>query len=598
MEAAWANIVQTPLLKTVSGDAFSKQAAEEKHISRREKAFVSMVASSMSKVSIFSTWQLGQLEALVPMTSLTSISTNIVDRIGFEDSNETNIILNKLKSKQFEVHRASCYLEYSRRIGLSSRTILLVLDGAITIHENDRTKCLHKGQSMVLSSCDGTKSASALKKLHSSETYVAVPSELKFTHISYSTDNVFFMMLSEAAIQSVARTKMMMSSNVQFSLHGDAVIRSQAITLDALGQATNCETQVFYPGEVLSTSASDGTISVIVCGQCSKTHGENLAARFHDTCNMRQIAQTECLSASQAIFFAVKRKTVALNATVKQTAQNLHFASHNVPVGLENNDSEVIVLPDFSAEKLPNEYQAKHTASPQHCSENPFLMMLPLYSGENFEGGLPQSPAVRKKKDLLISQLNVSTAVSAETTVSPELDDAHRQITKNTEFWGYTPDLQKPLSNSKFYWGLIRLFVHACKTKFQCLLETGQPLDSSSLCGFRNERRKIQVSYKFLNISVVYKLPCDQARLIFDPCLHNISRVAVWNNDLCEKPYFRSAENVQNLFTCTQNLNCFSKIPELTRRLILNRCSFEVWPPGALILCALLSFQACFFFNT
>jgi hypothetical protein len=437
MEAAWANVVQTPLLKTVSGDAFSKQAAEEKHISRREKAFVSMVASSMSKVSIFSTWQLGQLEALVPMTSLTSISANIVDRISFEDSNQTNIILNKLKSQQFDVHRAGCYLEYSRRIGLSSRTILLVLDGAIAIHEKDRTKCLHKGHSMVLTSCDGTKSASASKKLHSSETDIAVPSELKFTHISYSTHNVFFMMVSEAAIQSVARTKSMMSTNVEFSLHGDAVIRSQAITLDALGHAMNCETQVFYPGEVLSTSVSDGTISVIVCGQCSKTHGENLAARFHDTCDTRQIAQTESLSASQAIFFAVKRKSVALNAIVKQTKQSLHTASNNVPTGLENNDSEVILLPDFSAEKLPNEFQANHTASPQHCSENPFLMMLPSFSGENFEGGLPQSPALRKKKDLLKSQLNVSTAVSAETKVSPERDETRRQITKNTAFWGY-----------------------------------------------------------------------------------------------------------------------------------------------------------------
>jgi len=178
---------------------------------------------------------------------------------------------------------------------------------------------------MVLTSCDGTKSASALKKLHSSESDVAVPSELKFAHISYSTHNVFFMMVSEAAIQSVARTKSMMSSNVHFSLHGDAVIRSQAITLDTLGQAKNCETQVFYPGEVISTSVSDGTISVIVCGQCSKTHGENLAARFHDTCDTRQIAQTKCLSASQAIFFAIKRKTVALNAIVKQTKTELTF---------------------------------------------------------------------------------------------------------------------------------------------------------------------------------------------------------------------------------------------------------------------------------
>ena len=130
MEAAWANIVQTPLLKTVSGDAFSKQAAEEKHISRREKAFVSMVASSMSKVSIFSTWQLGQLEALVPMTSLTSISTNIVDRIGFEDSNETNIILNKLKSQ--EIHDTSSPL-FSRSSTTStfatSTTIAAASDG-------------------------------------------------------------------------------------------------------------------------------------------------------------------------------------------------------------------------------------------------------------------------------------------------------------------------------------------------------------------------------------------------------------------------------------------------------------------------------------
>jgi hypothetical protein len=603
MEPAWANIVQAPLLQTVSGDTFAKQAAEEKRSSRRETEFVSTVASSMSKCSIFRTWQLEQLEALVPMTSLTSISTNIVDRI-CEDSSESNIILNKLKSKQFDAHRASCYPEYCRQIGLSRRTILLVLEGAITIRKKYFTKYLKKGQSMVLNSYDENKSASESNKLHSSKTDVAEPIQLKFAHISYSSQNVFFMMLSEAAIQSISRMKMM-SSNVKFSLHGDTVIRSQAITLDAIGQAAKCETLVFYPGDVLSTSVTDGTISVIVSGHCSKTQGENLAARFKDTCNIRQIAQTECLSISQSILLAIKQKTVARNPSVKQTAQNIHFASNNVPVTLEKKDSAVILLPDVSDEKFPTEFQEKQTANAQHCAENPFLMILPSVSRENFDGDLTQSPAVRKKKDLIkkyhdesfgnpLSDLNVSTAVSARTKISPDHDYACRQITKNTAFWGYSPDLQQPLSSSKFYWGLIRLFVHACKTKFQCVLETGQPLDSSSLCGFRNERQKIQISYNFFTVSVVYKLPCDQARLIVDPCFHSISRVVLWHNDLSEKPYFRRAENVQNLLTGTQNLKCFSNIPELTRRLILNCCSFEVWPPGALILCTLLFLQTCF----
>jgi len=62
----------------------------------------------------------------------------------------------------------------------------------------------------------------------------------------------------------------------------------------------------------------------------------------------------------------------------------------------------MILLPDFSAEKMPNEFQANHTASPQHCSENPFLMMLPSFSCENFEGGLPQYSSRAKERHLNI----------------------------------------------------------------------------------------------------------------------------------------------------------------------------------------------------
>jgi molybdenum cofactor biosynthesis enzyme MoaA len=56
---------------------------------------------------------------------------------------------------------------------------------------------------------------------------------------------------------------------------------------------------------------------------------------------------------------------------------------------------------------------------------------------------------------------------------------------------------------------------------------------------------------------------------------------------LCVKTYFRNSENIENLINGTRNLKCFSCIPESTRRVLLNRCSFEEWPSGALILCTL-----------
>jgi hypothetical protein len=217
---------------------------------------------------------------------------------------------------------------------------------------------------------------------------------------------------------------------------------------------------------------------------------------------------------------------------------------------------------------------------------------------------LPQSPSVLKRKSLqqrcdesfqmLQLGLAESTASSA-TQLSPCVDEAvllsGKKVSKHTAFWGYTPDLQTPLSNAKFYWALIRLFVNYCKKQIQVVLEKGEPLDVSSLCpDFQSQFRQGQLFHHFWTVSVVYTLPCSQALHIFDPILYAVSRVAAWHSVLSVKPHFRNAENIQNLVSGTRNLKCFSCIPEATRRVLLSRCSFEEWPPGALILCTLFDF--------
>jgi hypothetical protein len=129
--------------------------------------------------------------------------------------------------------------------------------------------------------------------------------------------------------------------------------------------------------------------------------------------------------------------------------------------------------------------------------------------------------------------------------------------------------------------------VYSCTKKVQALLGKGQSLDVLPLCGIQNKCRSGQLFHKFRTISVVYTIPCSEALPIFNPFLHAISRVASWQNVLCVKTYFRNSENIENLINGTRNLKCFSCIPESTRRVLLNRCSFEEWPSGALILCTL-----------
>lgn len=620
MEAAWKYLAHSASQLPVSSESFSKNSAEEKHATKREREFVSMLASNMSKVSIFREWQIEQLEGLVPMARLHSIISNCVDKFCFDDSDESNIVLGKLKSKQFETHRKICYPEYIRRIGLSKRTIVIVLDGELRVHGKHCNKHLTKGNCTVISRCVENIPASSSSESLDSKATLQDPTSLEFDDLSYTSHHAFFMTLSEAAVESVAPTTIM-SSKIEFSLHRDTAIRSQAITLDSICHTTNCETKVFYPGEMQAASDADGKIRIIVCGHCIQKQGENLAARLKDTCNSRQIAQSEELSLSQAVFFAIHQKRAVLNACMKLKQKNRNitqirhdddqknpFQESDLQHGeisflkKDGGISEKVThfLNEISTEKCERDIPAtKYQTNAERRVANPFMMMLPAFCNDEFEGTLPQSPAVRgKKSKLQISHANSQvllpgfiheSAASCPEPAFPYHAKAHiisgGQITKKQAFWGYTPALQKPLSNAKFYWALIRLFVHSCATKVRSMLRKGESLDMSPVCSVRGRGRKGQSFHKFLTLSVVYTIPFDEAILIFNPFLHTISRVVSWHDDLCSKPYFRSADNVEKIMAGTCNLKCFSRIPQATRRLVFANCSFEEWQPGALILC-------------
>jgi hypothetical protein len=624
MEAAWHNIAHAAVQSSLSTAAFSKNAAEEKYATKREVEFVSMLASNLSKVSIFRDWQTDQLEGLVPMASVHSIISECVNEIGFEEPHATNIVLVKLKSKQFDVHREICYPEYVRRIKLKKRTILIVLDGEMNVRSKNCNKHLMKSNCMLLSPCDEIESAASTSgEFIDSNTRFRDSSSLQFGDISYTSHHVFFMLLSEAAVESVASTTIM-SSKVEFSLHGDSAIRSQAITLDAMCRAKKCETKVFYPGEVCSAGKADRKFSMIVSGNCVQKQGEDLAARFKDTCNSRQIAQSEEPSLSQAIFFAIRQKRAVRkacmklkpkfnNITVKRhpgahvdPSQDAHVQHEFFIPG--NGDGIAAQVTQMLLEISPGNRKhnipaTNYRANAERTVGNPFMMALPAFRDDDAEGALPRSPAVRKKESKFAS-INESTASSPE-PVFPSVDKIDTvscdQITKNTAFWGYTPALQKPLSNAKFYWALIRIFVHSCTKKVRNVLRKGESLDVSHLCDFQGHGGKSRISHTFLTLSVVYTIPCDQAVTIFNPCLHAISRVASWHNDLCCKPYFRNAENIEKIQAGTRNLKCFSKIPQSTLKHIFANCLFEEWPPGTLILCTLplsINFVETFMFLT
>jgi hypothetical protein len=352
-------------------------------------------------------------------------------------------------------------------------------------------------------------------------------------------------------------------------------------------------------------------ISIVASGLCSQWQGENPEARLIDTCNIRQIALTEELSFSQVIFFALKRKkkndhiTSGLQSGLdSDRAMGIHSKQNDISVQKNARAATVNTQNTHLQPKLSgttqNEIPAKLIATGERCVENPFMMTLPAFSSRDLESTLPQSPSVVFKR-LQKSAENFQTkpGLAESTASSPILflppigkTDAisANQVSKNTAFWGYTPDLQLPLSNAKFFWALIRLFVHSCTKQIQNLLEKGQPLDVSSLCGFRNERQKTQLFHHFWTISVVYTLSCSEVLHIFNPVLHAVSRVASWHNSLCVKPHFRNAENVENLLAGTCALKCFSSIPQSTRRALLKRCLYEEWPPGALVLCTLFHF--------
>lgn len=620
MEAAWKKIAHSFVHKPVSCDVFTKYTAAEKQATNREAEFVSMVASTISKSSIFCAWQQDQLEGLVPMARLHSVISNGEDRHDFEDAHESNIILSKLKSKQFEPYRAYCYPEHIDNTRRCERTILLVVDGALTIHEKNSVNHLTKGQSMVLSHFNETKNASTASAVCPSDGFLEAIS-LEFGGISYSCKKAFFLLLSENAIQSVAKTTLM-SSSVEFCLNGDSVVRSQKITLDAICQAPHCKTSVFYPGDVHTASPSNGLLSIIVCGQCSQSQGENLASRLKDTCNIRQIALTEELSLAQVVFLASKEKRnrddcFKLNQISGKPSKGFYSEPPNNHSSKEPNlkKPEISFHNTESASGASTYFQAnsagenENEVPTERCVENPFLKVLLPFSSQNLESALPQSPSVLKSKGLLrqsaegfqrLPPFLAKSILSPPAQVTMQVHEAQlisdRHISRNTAFWGYTPDLQTPLSDAKFHWALIRLFVYSCTKKVQAFLGKGQSLDVLSLCGIQNKCRSGQLFHKFRTMSVVYTIPCSQALPIFNPFLHAISRVASWQNTLCVKTYFRNSENVENLINGTRNLKCFSCIPESTRRVLLNRCSFEEWPSGALILCTLLDLIDIFFF--
>jgi hypothetical protein len=467
MEAAWKNIAHSFVPKPVSCDVFTKYAAAEKQATNREAEFVSMVASTISKSSTFCAWQQDQLECLVPMARLHSVISNGEDRHGFEDANESNILLSKLKSKQFEPHRACCQPEHIDHTRRCERTILFVLDGALTIHEKNSASHLTKGQSMVLSHCNETKGASTSSAVCPSDDLLEAIS-LEFGDISYSSKKAFFLLLSENAIKSVAKTTLM-SSSVEFSLNGDGVIRSQKITLDAICQAPHCKTSVFYPGDVHTASPSNGMLSIIVCGQCSQSQGENLASRLKDTCNIRQIALTEELSLSQVVFLASKEKRNRDDCLkLKQISGHPSKGFYSGPPNNHSckepnlNKPEIIFQNTESASAAGNYLQAKVSAGEnenevptevmaktERCVENPFLMVLPAFSSQNLESTLPQSPSVLKSKGLLrksaerfqrLPPFLAKSIVSPPAQVPIRVDEADlisdRQISRNTAFWG------------------------------------------------------------------------------------------------------------------------------------------------------------------
>ncbi len=562
----------------------------------------------MSKASIFRAWQLEQLEGLVPMARLHSVVSNNVDKIGFDEASESNIVLSKLQSKLFDTHRNCCYPEYISQVEQNSRTIILVLDGAMTIY-GEKLKHLTRGKCMVLPRCREMKTPSAPGELCPSVRGSLEASSSEIADVSFSSKNAFFMLLSDVAIRSVAQT-FMMSSNVEFALHGDAGIRSQAITLDSLRQTANCKTTTFYPGEVHTASPTDGMIRIIASGLCSQSQGENPEARLIDTCNIRQIALTEELSFSQVMFFALKRKgkndhiTSGLQSGLKNDrAMGIHSMQNDISAqknarAAALNTQNTHLQPRLSG-TTQHEIPEKLIANVESCVENPFMMTLPAFSSRDLESTLPQSPSVLRRLQKSAENFQAKPGLAESTASSPILflppigktdTLSASRVSKNTPFWGYTPDLWLPLSNAKFFWALIRLFVHSCTKKIQNLLEKGQPLDVSSLCGFRNERKKTQLFYHFWTISVVYTLSCSEVLHIFNPVLHAVSRVASWHNSLCVKPHFRNAENVENLLAGTCALKCFSRIPESTRRALLKRCLYEEWPPGALVLCTLFQF--------
>jgi len=576
MEAAW-NSINYSFSQKLSSSA--KTGSDEKHTTKKETAFVSMIASSISKLFIFHSWQLEQLEGLAPMASLHSAISTSGNRIRFEDSDASNIVLKKLRSKQFDTHRA-IYSEYVQQLGLSKRTVLLVLDGALTIHQNNRVKHLQRGQSTVLNHDHATKSACS-------------PESLEHTSFAFE-ENSFFLLLSEAAIKSVAQTTIL-SSKVEFSLARDSVILTDAITLGAIGQAPNCQKRVFFPGEVFTAHPTEtDDISIVLCGLSSSAKSENVAARLQATCIVRQIAETESQSLRQTVFFATKTKKLKRNLGQEEKCGVMMLRSQSEISAVKRESSEISTI---------------YTADAERSVENPFLKTIPPIPlhFEGYEGDLPRSPSLHKKNALpgldkstpihsLYPRKLESEYASIEDLPMPDVpshvvfENERPVITKNTAFWGYTPELHEPCSSAKFYWALIRLFVHSCKKRAQNFKATGQPLDLSPLHHFENEGRHW---FKFLTVSVIYTLPCNEALVVLNPLLHVITHFATWHNDFCVQAHFRSAKNVENLLLRTSILKCFSCIPEQTRRLLLHRCSFEEWPPGALILCMLILHQFC-----
>lgn len=607
MEAAWNSINYLFAQKHASSDSSAKNAdtVGEKHATKRETEFVSMLASSIGKVSIFGLWQQEQLECLAPMASLHSANSTCDVTMHVEDSNASNIVLKKLRSKQFDIHRA-IYSDYVRQLGLSKRSVLLVLDGVLNIHQKNRVKHLQRGETMVLNHVGGTKSS-----VHCSSESLE-PSSFTFNEISCSSDSSFFYcIVSQAAIKSVARTTMF-NSKVEFSLARDSLIRSQAITLDAIEQAPNCNIRVFFPSEVFTVhpSETDDPISIIVCGFSSCAKSENVAARFQATCIVRQIAESQSLSLQQTVFFAASRKTQ------RNPGQQEQKKSWRI------NDPFIMTRsqPEISAAEHESS-KTNYSAAAERNIENPFMKKLPpiplLFEG--FEACFPRSPSLHKRKghlsnaniEMPLPGLDKSTLPSCSLRPRKfELEHADLEdvplmtepfshtfverecpvVTKNTAFWGYTPQLHEPCSNAKFYWALVRLFVHSCQKRVHDLKSTGQPLDISPLYHVGNEG---QQRFKFLTVSVLYTLPCNEAKVVLNPLQHVITNFVTWQNDLCVQAHFRSANNVSNLLARTSNLKCFSSIPEQTRKLILSSCSFEEWPPGALILCMIHCNQFC-----